>query len=154
MIYRWPLRLSWTLSFIGAWWCSRSSSGPAIQFGQIVLKHTGTERNMVRAHGRCTWESGKFFRGESAAAWVSAVYTTTAFCLIGYFVYLPVFVCLFVCLLSKRLFTLRWGTPVRWGNQLRWGNPPVHSLSFWFDHPTGNHLSRGQIFACKRFEVG
>ena len=96
MIYCWSLRLRQTLSFVGAWWCARSSSGPAIQFGQIVLKHTGTERNLVRAHGRCTWESGKFFRGESAAAWLSTVYATTAFCLVGYVVYLLVLVCLFV----------------------------------------------------------
>ena len=37
-------------------------------------------------------------------------------------------------LLSKGLFTLRWGTPDRWGNPLRWDNPSVHIMShFWFD---------------------
>ena len=52
------------------------------------------------------------------------------------------------------------GTPV---NPLRWGNPPVHIISHFnlitpgrvarFAGP-GNHLSRGQILPCKRFEVG
>ena len=32
-------------------------------------------------------------------------------------------------MLSKGLFTRRWGTPGRWGNLLRWGNSPVHIIS-------------------------
>ena len=32
-------------------------------------------------------------------------------------------------IITKGLFTWRWGTPGRWGNPLRLGNPPVHIIS-------------------------
>lgn len=49
--------------FAGTRWHSWSFSRPSIQSGQVLLEHTRTERDLVRAHGCPARESGKLLRG-------------------------------------------------------------------------------------------